>query len=580
MIKNIILFNQNLNKLLTSDQKKDLNTFKLISFINALVELIGISVIVPFIFCILNVEKIFNYPIIITISNLFGISNEFNFLLTLGVICIIVTFLIGIISFYANFKSIEFSQKLSINFKSRLFKYYIDKNYFYHLTKNSNELINNFLGETARISEGIILPLITLQLKLIIISLIFFSLFFIEPMPTILIFSSITFFYLIVYKNISRKIRSLGLKTKIYNDQISKYAYPSINDIKNTKIYGLEEVYYKYIKYFFKKDSNIKVIINSLTLVPKQIIDFLLIFGAVTALLIFLKIYGKIDNLLPILGAYIYAAAKIIPQANNIYASFSSIKNNLPAYDNIFLDLENSLIEHKNNIKKFSLKKNITLKNISFGYPGRKKDQKRKDVITNLNIKISNDSHIGIFGKSGSGKSTLADIISGLIKPESGSIFFDGIEIKSESDYYNYRKQVCYISQAPFLMNETLEKNIAFLEKDPDYLKLKDAADLSCCSDFINSLPNKFKTQVTDRLNFSGGQSQRISLARAFYLDKPITIFDECTSSLDSETEQKVVKNIFDYFKSKTLIFISHRIKNLDKCNEIYEFTSEGLIKK
>ena len=580
MIKNIILFNQNLNRLLNNDQRKDLNFFKLISFINALVELVGISVIVPFIFCILNVEKIFNYPIIINIINLFGISSEFHFLFTLGIACILITFLIGIISFYTNFKSIEFSQKLSIDFKSRLFKYYINKNYFYHLTKNSNELINNFLGETARISEGIILPLITLQLKLIIILLIFFSLLYIEPIPTILIFFFITFFYLIVYKNISKKIRSLGLKTKIYNDQIGKYGYPSINDIKNTKIYGLEEMYFKYIKYFFKKDSNIRVIINSLTIIPKQIIDFLLIFGAITTLLIFLKIYGKIDNLLPILGAYIYAAAKIIPQANNIYASFSSIKNNLPAYDNIFLDLENSLIEHKNDIKNFSFKKNITLKNISFGYPGRKKDQKREDVISNLNITISNSNHIGIFGKSGNGKSTLADIISGLIKPETGSIFFDEVEIKSESDYYNYRKQICYISQAPFLLNETLEKNIAFLEKDPNYAKLKVAAELSCCSDFINTLPNKFKTQVTNRLNFSGGQSQRISLARAFYLNKPISIFDECTSSLDSETEQKVVKNIFNYFNNKTLIFISHRIKNLEQCDEIYEFTSEGLIKK
>jgi len=153
-------------------------------------------------------------------------------------------------------------------------------------------------------------------------------------------------------------------------------------------------------------------------------------------------------------------------------------------------------------------------------------------------------------------------------------------KILEDVDYFNFRNLVCYISQAPFLIKDTLEKNIAFQQKEINMEKLAKASELAECENFINQLPNKYKTVISDRLNFSGGQSQRLSLARAFYLKKQITILDECTSSLDALTEKKVMENIYKYFENETVIIISHRINNLKECNRIFEFTDKGLIEK
>ena len=580
MIKKLLNLNKKINQILNLEERKKLNSFKFIVFINALIELIGISVIVPFIFCVLNIEKIFSYEIVNKISNVFYLKNEFSFLVFLGSICIFITLAINLISFYSNYKSIELSQLLSVNLRSRLFNFYLQKNYFYHLTKNSNELINNFLGETIRISEGIILPIINMQLKLVVIFIIFITLIYLEPVPTIIIFSTIIFFYLQVYKKITKKITSLGLKTKIYNDQIGKYGYPSINDIKNTKIYSLEDFYNKNIRYFFNRDSKVKLIVNSISILPKQIIDFFLIVFAIIVILIFLNVHGGVEDFLPIVGAFIYAAGKIIPQANQVFNSLTSIRNNMPAFENVADDLQHSLNINLLKKKILPFKDKLELKNISFGYPGGKKDQKRTEVINNLSISINQKDKIGIYGKSGNGKSTLADIISGLIKPHSGEFILDNKKILEDVDYFNFRNLVCYISQAPFLIKDTLEKNIAFQQKEINMEKLAKASQLAECENFINQLPNKYKTVISDRLNFSGGQSQRLSLARAFYLKKQITILDECTSSLDMLTEKKVMENIYKYFENETLIIISHRINNLKECNRIFEFTDKGLIEK
>jgi len=580
MLSKIFFLSSQIKLILTNDELKHLHKFRIIVFFNALLELIGVSVIVPFIFCVLNVEKIFNYEIVQTLSNFLNINSEIHFLVILGIASIIITFFISAISFYVNYKTVEFSQLLSVNFRSRLFNLYLRKNYFYHLSKNSNELINNFIGETLRVTEGIIFPLINIHLKFAVMTIIFLSLVYIKPIPTILIFILIIFFYWQVYRRITKKITNLGYRTKIYNDQIGRYGYPSINDIKNTKIYSMEDTYFKKIKYFFNKDSKIKIITNSISILPKQMIDFFLIFFAIMVILIYLISHGSINNVLPIMGAFIYAAGKIIPQANNLYTSLASIKNNLPALDNIIDDLKESLKIVAPETKKLNLKDNISLNNITFGYPGNKKNLKRVDVIQNITFEVKRGDKIGLYGTSGNGKSTLADIISGLIKPQAGFLSLDSVPIISEEEYFNYRKLICYISQAPFLIKSSLEKNIAFQSEVIDHKKLMEASKLSQCYDFIEELPKKYKTEISDRINFSGGQSQRISLARAFYLNKEVTIFDECTSNVDMNSEKKIIDNIFDFFEPKALIIISHRINNLKNCNKIFEFSNSGILKK
>ena len=231
------------------------------------------------------------------------------------------------------------------------------------------------------------------------------------------------------------------------------------------------------------------------------------------------------------------------------------------------------LIINKNNIK-YDLSKNIKLKNVNFKY-----NNSKEFILKNINLDVSKNSKIGIIGKTGSGKSTLIDIISGLLKPTEGSIELDNKKIDI-FDNSNWMNKIGYVSQDIFLINDTIEKNIAFASNlsEIDTFKLNKSAKVAEIDKLIDKLPNKFKTLVGERgINLSGGEKQRISIARAMYNNPEILIFDEATSALDISTEELIFKTINNLDFDTTIIIVAHRLTTLKECDNIYELSNGSL---
>ncbi len=260
--------------------------------------------------------------------------------------------------------------------------------------------------------------------------------------------------------------------------------------------------------------------------------------------------------------AFITAAglmAKPIRQLSNINAV---IQKGLAAAVEIFDQLDAKEEQDTGELDS-DIIGNITFSDVSFAY------NSKESVLDNLNFEIIQNETIAIVGKSGSGKSTIANLISRFYSDYSGKISIDDVSIL---DYQlsHLRKSISIVNQSPTLFNDTIEKNIAYGDNDIDQAKLKEAAKISGCNEFISRLPEGFKSEIgDDGVLLSGGQRQRIAIARAFYKDSPIIILDEATSALDNESELIVQEAIEQLINNRTTIVIAHRLSTIENADKI-----------
>ena len=260
--------------------------------------------------------------------------------------------------------------------------------------------------------------------------------------------------------------------------------------------------------------------------------------------------------------AFITAAglmAKPIRQLSNINAV---IQKGLAAAIEIFDQLDSKEEEDSGDIES-AITGNIEFNDVTFSYTPKEL------VLNSLNFSIAQNETVAIVGKSGSGKSTIANLLSRFYSDFTGDISIDGVSIKDYKLSF-LRESISIVNQSPTLFNDTIERNIAYGETDIDDDKLKHAAEISGCLEFIEKLPEGYKSEIgDDGVLLSGGQRQRIAIARAFYKDSPIIILDEATSALDNESELIVQEAVEKLINNRTTIVIAHRLSTIENANKI-----------
>jgi len=270
---------------------------------------------------------------------------------------------------------------------------------------------------------------------------------------------------------------------------------------------------------------------------------------------------------LPQLLLFLVILYRIVNPVMNINQMRIHISVDLPAYREVFNFLNPQDKQHLVNGKNdFSgLKKAIEFRKVKFGY-----NPDEAIIFENVFLSIPKGSKAGIVGLSGVGKSTLIELLMRFYDPQAGSILVDGVDLR-EMDIHSWRKNIGVVSQDTFLFNDTIKANITFARPDATKKMLETAATKAHAHEFINSFPKKYDTLIGDRgVLLSGGQRQRIAIARAVIIDPDILIFDEATSSLDSESEG-IVQEAFDEASiGKTVITIAHRLSTIYNSDMIF----------
>ena len=229
------------------------------------------------------------------------------------------------------------------------------------------------------------------------------------------------------------------------------------------------------------------------------------------------------------------------------------------------LDTEVNIKDNKNAKDLKIAKGNVELKNVSFSYP--KTDS---SAINNVNIFIEGGTTAALVGHSGAGKSTIINLLPRFYDPREGKVFIDGQNI-AEISLSSLRKQISLVSQDTILFDDTVKANIAYANLNASENQIKQACEFAAASEFIEKLPQAYETIIGENgIKLSGGQKQRLSIARAILKDSPIILLDEATSSLDSDSEQKVQNAIINLTKNKTTLVIAHRLSTIIRANKIF----------
>lgn len=266
----------------------------------------------------------------------------------------------------------------------------------------------------------------------------------------------------------------------------------------------------------------------------------------------------------------------MLPSLQVIYNTFSSVKKAEESLNIIFKDLlydiENKDIHSISEKKEINFNRSLEFKSVSFKY-----DEAKDDIINNVNFIINKNEKIAIIGKTGLGKSTLVDLLIGLIYPQKGSVNIDNNELNI-NNIRSWFEKISYIPQKIFFLGDSIYENISLGKvKDLDKKKMEEILDFSQLNNKSINIENIFSKKIEDSgKNLSGGEKQRIGIARALFQNRDIIILDEATSALDKDTEEKIMNNLLKL--NKTIIIISHNTTHIEKFDKILFFKSNGEI--
>ena len=372
------------------------------------------------------------------------------------------------------------------------------------------------------------------------------------------------------------------LYDKVYGKQQTEFGKKA-NESQKKLIHVLREAVYGFKeirslgkeKYFFNK---VKVATDTYcqsqsksqlySIIPRHLVEFVLILFLVLVILLTSFYNEDILNILSVLSVFGIASFRLLPIANSVSYGISQARFGKDVVDVLYEEL--SIIDAnsgslENNIFPLPSFSSLTIKNLSYKYPNS-----NKFILENINFKIGVGTVIGISGPSGSGKTTLVDILLGYLPIISGNILYnDTIDITNQSNFFN---KIAYIPQTNFILDDTILHNITFSNSlsDIDVNLLNTAIHLSSLSEVIAKSKYGLDTIVGENgSNISGGQRQRLSLARALYQNKEIIILDEATSALDNDTEKEIINSIVSLKGIKTIILITHRPESLTFCDKI-----------
>ena len=432
----------------------------------------------------------------------------------------------------------------------------INNDYLSITKKNSSDFLSVITEKAELTKQSIFNILNSISSLILLCSLIIFILF-ITPNFSFLIFILILFIFLLIIfltKKILSK-QSLSQSKSIF--ERFKIVNETYGIIREIIIDNSQEFFKNKYKKSDDKFRKAQFVIGIISGIPKFIIEYILI------LIIFIFVYNLLftynynsSHVLPLVSSFAFVAYRSMPLLNNIYSSIAqisgykeSVLEGINLLNEIKLlkkqnheDLTNSNIDLKFNLS-------LSLKNVNFTYP----DNSAK-VLKNININLEKGKIYGIKGSSGTGKSTLLNIISGLIIPTQGKLFVDNTLINKEKINL-WRNKVSLVSQSNFFLDETIFENLTISSNINDEQKLNllvnSSLKTSVLEDFIKNLPNGVHSKIVDNaVRISGGQKQRLAIARALCKKPECLMLDESTSGLDIENEQKLIENLIN-IKSK-----------------------------
>ena len=479
------------------------------------------------------------------------------------VIIISAAMIAGFLTFLMRQTIINVSRYIEYDLKNEIFEHYQKLCLSFYKNNRTGDLMNRISEDVGKVrmyfGPAIMYSINTISLFVIVIS----YMVSIAPLLTVYTLLPLPILSLAIYK-LSKAINTRSTAVQETLSDLSTFTQESFSGIAVIKSYGIQSKINEDFAELtvLSKEKNVDLAKIQAWFFPLMI----LLIGFSNILVIFIGgsqyIEGTLEigvlaefiiyvNMLTWPVATVGWVTSIVQQAEASQKRINDFLKEVPKITSGSLD---QTIE----------KGTIEFKNVNFTYK-----ETQIQAAKNISFKLNPGETLGIIGKTGSGKSTLLDLISRLYDVDEGEILIDGIPIQDYS-LSGIRSEIGFVPQNPFLFSETIERNIRFGKQDASFEEIKAAAQSAAVADNIEQFKEGYETLLGERgVTLSGGQIQRISIARALIKDPKVLLFDDCLSAVDADTEEEILKNLKERLKEKTTLIVSHRISSVMDANSI-----------
>lgn len=554
-------FFNKLFSILTRHDKKFLFILVLISIFISLIEMIGVGAILPFISIASDFNKIHSNIYSEKLYTCLGFNNDIHFVVAVGIFMLLFYFFRSTLNFGYFYLLAKFSKGRYHLIAYRLFENYLGMSYRSFIDKNSADLSKAIVNEAQHMT-ALISGLLLMLSEIFVVLFIYAIMLYINWKITLLISTILITNALFLTMTISRAIKKAGISREEHQKKFFEIIQSSLGNFKMMKLTSNTESILDKFNQASAGYAQANIRNETLSHFPRLFLEALG-FGIVIFMVIYLvyKYQSDISGVLALISMFVLGLYRLMPSANRILSGYNQILFYKSSLDIIHNDLMYNAEELLENPIRFDSA--IQLDHIHFEY------NEGKPILDDLSLTINKGDKIAFIGETGSGKSTLIDLIIGLYRPKSGTISVDGT-LLDESNIKAWRSKIGYIPQSIYLFDGTVAQNVAF-GKPIDNVQIKESLRQANILEFLETHHEGINTMVGEGgIKLSGGQRQRIAIARALYNDPEVLVLDEATSALDTETEAKIMGEIYKISEHKTLIIIAHRLSTIAKCEYHY----------
>lgn len=564
------------------DKRRQLMLMAALFLASSVLELLGIGLIGPFVGAVVNPGLLDRLTTLNSIMSYFGVEGARDRTIALGFFLLLVFIIKGLVA-YGIFRHISaFTFYFRSSLVQRLMSAYLRMPYQFYLERNSAAIVNSVIAHTKTMTDDLLLPSLKLASDSVVLFAIGLFLFWVDPIAMLVLLVALggtSIFYSSIVKP---RVKAAGQEVAVQNEALIKGVNQGIGGIKEIRILAAEQHFLEHVSLSSTLCADSQKKFYSLIAIPRFLIETVFVIFVVLFALFALYTGNSGDAMVATLAMFGVAGIRVLPAVANISSSLASMNYSGFALAELYRDLQ--YVEQKAGVSSDQFSQSLDpvgdfqqfdFDNIRYAYPGA-----GRQAIDGISLSITHGQSIGLIGASGAGKTTLVDILLGLHQFDSGKLSVNGIDI-SEYGWSNWLRQVAYIPQNVFLVDETLEKNIAFGVPDDciDFARVNEAVTSAQLTQLVERLPDGIRTVVGERgVRLSGGERQRVALARAFYHNRSVFVFDEATSALDAETERQVIEVIESLHGQKTLIVIAHRLTTVKSCDVIYRLKDGRII--
>lgn len=531
-------------------------------------EVLGALVVVGLLARITTEASGFELPLIGDVRDLLPTMSETALLLVIGAAVAVFFVVRGMVIVVQAYLQHRVAENAGARLAARLLEGYLAMPYTFHLQRNSAELVRNSYDNVQHFVREALVPAVKLASHTLMILGLLAVLVVTAPVATAIAVFTLGPFTWLLLRIVHPKVKQLGKESQEMSRTSLQTLHESLAGWRDITVLGRHAAFVDRFRDDRRRLARARYLRNAARELPRVALET----GLVLFILAFLGVSvlaggGALDAL-PVLGLFGYVAVRLQPSLNDVLHALNALKFAGPGIDAIHADLQ--LFRERDAISAGPASPRPLLRELRFDHVGARYPDATTDAVREIDLTIHAGEFIGIVGPTGGGKSTLVDLALGLLEPSTGRVLLDGRDLRE--DLPGWHASLGVVHQTVFLVDDTVRRNIAMGVPDDeiDEARVIEALEQAQLRSFVAELPGGLGAVIgEDGVRVSGGQRQRLAIARALYRRPSVLVFDEGTSSLDSHTEFQLMEAVEELRGERTIIAVAHRLSTVRSCDRV-----------